>query len=521
MKKDNIDKLYQEKLKNFNEVPDEKVWKAISNSLDKKKKSRPIIPIWWKLGGVAAILAILLYVFIPFKSDQNTDQIITDVESAPSLDNSRESDVENILPAENNEDGSSVVNSSEVTTESGNSNSASDTNKSAIGGQNIETSIATSSEKPNMKTERNNSDNSKTTEAETTNTFVRSENTPHEVTKDEITKNIKAQQNPETETTEIAANINPPVKNSVLEVEDTTISNNIQKDTPLKEAVVADGATNLIEKKEEEDLKSTMGKKSIYDEIEKSQETKVAQTNSNKWSVGPSIAPVYFNSFGDGSPIHSNFVSNSKSGNVNLSYGLMVSYDINKKLSIRSGLHKVDYGYDTNEISFSASLTASTNDQINNINYAPTSKNLVVRNMEDSNLSEQASSMEIAAQSPTRSGRMIQNFGYLELPLELNYALLDNKFGINVIGGLSSLFLVDNSVVLEANGNTVEMGEANNINDVNLSTNIGFGFNYKFSPTFQLNLEPMFKYQLNTFNETSGNFQPFSIGVYTGLNFKF
>ena len=264
-----------------------------------------------------------------------------------------------------------------------------------------------------------------------------------------------------------------------------------------------------------------MGKKSIYDEIEKSQETEVAQNNSNKWSVGPSIAPVYFNSFGSGSPIHSNFVSNSKSGNVNLSYGLMVSYDISKKLSIRSGLHKVDYGYDTNEISFSASLTASTNDQIDNINYAPTSKNLVVRNMEDSNLTEQASSMVFQVQNPARSGRMIQDFGYLELPLEINYALLDRKFGINVIGGFSSLFLVDNSVVLEANGNTVEMGEANNINDVNLSTNIGFGLNYKFSPTLQLNLEPMFKYQLNTFSETAGDFQPFSIGVYTGLNFKF
>ena len=87
MKKENIDKLYQEKLKNFNEVPDERVWNAISNSLDKKKKSRPIIPIWWKLGGVAAIFVLLLYVFIPFENDQNTDQIITDVESSPSLDN--------------------------------------------------------------------------------------------------------------------------------------------------------------------------------------------------------------------------------------------------------------------------------------------------------------------------------------------------------------------------------------------------------------------------------------------------
>jgi hypothetical protein len=521
MKKENIDELYQEKMKNFNEVPDEKVWKAISNSLDKKKKSRPIIPIWWKLGGVAAIFAILLYVFIPFESDQNTDQIITDVESAPSLNNSRESDVEIILPADNNEDDSSVVNSSEVTNDSGNPNPASGVDSSANGGQDIETSIATSSEKTNSKTE-GNTDNSKTIAPETVITSVRSENTLNEITKDEVAQKVKEQQKPENKNTEIAANINSPVKDPVVPVQENNISNNnLKNDTPLKEAVIADGTGNLIKEKEEEDLKSDMGKKSIFDEIEKSQETEVAQSNSNRWSVGPSIAPVYFNSFGNGSPIHSNFVSNSKSGNVNLSYGLMVSYDISKKLSVRSGLHKVDYGYDTNEISFSASLTASTNDQINHINYVPTSKNLVVRNIEDNKLSEQASSLEFAAQSPARNGRMIQDFGYLELPLEINYALLDRKFGINVIGGLSSLFLVDNSVVLEANGNTVEMGEANNINDVNLSTNIGFGLNYKFSPTLQLNLEPMFKYQLNTFTETSGNFQPFSIGIYTGLNFKF
>jgi len=516
MKKENIDKLYQEKLKNFNEVPDERVWKAISTSLDKKKKSRPIIPIWWKLGGVAAILAILLSIFIPFESDQNTNQIITDVESAPSLDNSRINDVENILPADNKEDGNSVVNSSDAKKDTANPISVSDVNSPANELQDVENTIVTLSEKTNSKTEQN-TDNSTTPDPETAITSVRSEYTPSEIRKDEDAKIMKEERN-----TEIAANINTTVKDpAVIDSENNISKNNLQKDTPLKETAIANGVSNLSEEKEEEDQKSDMGKKSIFEEIEKSQETEVAQSNSNKWSVGPSIAPVYFNSFGNGSPIHSNFVSNSKSGNVNLSYGLMVSYDISKKLSIRSGLHKVDYGYDTNEISFSASLTASTSDQIDNINYVPTSKNLVVRNMEDSKLSEQASSMEFTAQSPARDGRMIQDFGYLELPLEINYALLDRKFGINVIGGLSSLFLVNNSVVLEANGNTVEMGEANNINDVNLSTNIGFGLNYKFSPTLQFNLEPMFKYQLNTFSETSGDFQPYSIGVYTGLNFKF
>ena len=36
-----------------------------------------------------------------------------------------------------------------------------------------------------------------------------------------------------------------------------------------------------------------------------------------------------------------------------------------------------------------------------------------------------------------------------------------------------------------------------------------------------LNLEPVFKYQLNTFTNTSGDFRPYFVGFYTGLSFKF
>jgi len=523
MKKEQIDKLYQEKLKDFNQVPDEKVWKAISTSLDKKKKSRPIIPIWWKLAGVAAILAVLLYVFIPFESAQNSNPIITDVESAPSLNNSEAKGGENLVPDDKDHDSNNVVNTTEVKEDRINTIPASKTESTIKDLRDMEAPVATSSEKTTIKTERN-SDNSLATVPESTAMApARSENTPSELRRDERSQTIIEKPYSDNKNTEIAASSNTKATTPVVvESSDDTISgDNFEKNMPAKVTEIPEDESNLIAEEKEEALRSDLGKKSIFDEIEKSQETEVTQTNSNKWSVGPSIAPVYFNSFGNGSPIHSNFVANSKSGNVNLSYGLMVSYDISKKLSIRSGLHKVDYGYDTNEISFSASLTASTNDQIDNINYVPTSKNLVVRNMEDSKLSEQVSSLEFTAQNPARNGRMIQDFGYLEFPLELNYALLDRKFGINVIGGLSSLFLVNNSVVLEADGNTVEMGEANNINDVNLSTNIGFGLNYKFTPTLQLNLEPMFKYQLNTFTQTAGNFQPFSVGVYTGLSFKF
>ncbi|HEX9600193.1 MAG TPA: hypothetical protein VF985_01760, partial [Mariniflexile sp.] len=115
-----------------------------------------------------------------------------------------------------------------------------------------------------------------------------------------------------------------------------------------------------------------------------------------------------------------------------------------------------------------------------------------------------------------------QALGYIEVPLEIQYALVNNKLGINVIGGFSSFFLSDNKIFSETEGGTrTFLGEASNINKVSYSANFGVGFNYRVSKKIDLNLEPMFKYQINTFNNTSGNFTPFFIGVYTGFAIKF
>jgi hypothetical protein len=236
------------------------------------------------------------------------------------------------------------------------------------------------------------------------------------------------------------------------------------------------------------------------------------------------VAPVYFDAIGEGSPVHSIFVPNSKSGDLNLSYGLSVAYEISNKLKIRSGLHRVDYGYSTNGVEFSSSLESSAIGQIANVNYSATAKNIVVAsNATESGLDTMVAliAQDFSGQGLSQNGTMAQQFGYLEVPVELEYALIDKKFGVNIIGGISSLFLVDNSISLSSGELTTEMGEANNVNDLNFSTNVGIGLNYKFTSKVQLNVEPVFKYQLNTFSQTDGTFQPFTIGVYSGISFKF
>ena len=129
--------------------------------------------------------------------------------------------------------------------------------------------------------------------------------------------------------------------------------------------------------------------------------------------------------------------------------------------------------------------------------------------------------IDVTAPSPEREGRMVQQFGYLEVPLELQYALVDRTWGLNLIGGMSSLFLIDNSVSLASEGTSTEIGEASNMNAVNFSTNLGLGVYYRLTPKLQINMQPMVKLHLNTFTETSGSFRPYTVGVYSGLNFRF
>ncbi|MDT0606184.1 outer membrane beta-barrel protein [Croceitalea rosinachiae] len=478
MEKNNLDNLFKDNLKNFNEVPEEGVWKKIEASLDKNKKNR-VVPIWWQLGGVAALLAILFYVVNPFGSNEGNETIIiTDIQNTKT-DN--ENDMKEISPISEEKEGVQPV---EVTSNS--------TEKS-------KTSLAKSTQKTISK---DNKDQQQGLVASNDNIK----------TKKELSNRLQ-----------MAEIQNDTISNQQAIAEVSTLN---EKSSLKNSQIENQNSLEIDEENAVGQVDKTNGtKKSIYDAIaEQNQDEKevIIEKNQNRWAMGPSVAPVYFDAQGQGSPIHSNFATNSKSGSLNLSYGLQVSYGVSKKLSIRTGVHKVDFGYDTNDVVFSSSLQASTSDLIDNISYSQASRNLVV----ESKSRSQAATNDVAfsefnAASPALEGRMVQQMGYLEVPLELNYALIDKKFGVNVIGGVSSLFLIDNSVSLESGGLVTEMGSANNVNNVNFSTNVGLGFNYDFSSKIQLNLEPVFKYQLNTFSETAGRFRPYSIGVYSGINFKF
>nr|WP_297784510.1 outer membrane beta-barrel protein [uncultured Allomuricauda sp.] len=487
MGKKNLEQLFKERFQDFQDVPDQKVWNSIEASLDKKKQKKRAIPIWWGLGGIAAAIAIMLLVLKPFAEEPINKYEISDKENTLVPSSSKiteENSSEDVnKPPMVSEKGESLVNDSEIKkTENQKGNQS-------IDNRMVESSVAAVAENTASKSNGNNvfdkaQANTKVSESQ----IIQSKKDDGSVTNEAIAiKNSESK---------------PVLRQPIGEISENT--NQIAQNT---------------EKKEEAE------KQSIYDAIEEQkdiEEEVIATNKPGKWSVGPSLAPVYFDASGDGSPVGPDFSTNSKSGQLNLSYGLTVAYELGKKLKIRSGVHRVDYGYSTNDVVFSSTLRAASTDKIANIDYNQNSTSIIVQSKENAKSSPAISSKEIAlSEAPSLDGKMVQQLGYIEVPLEINYAVLDKKFGVDLIGGVSSLFLVDNSVLLESNNLVTEMGEANNINSLNFSANVGMGLNYQFSPKIRINVEPVFKYQLNTFSNVSGNFQPYSIGVYSGFSFRF
>jgi hypothetical protein len=519
MSKKNLDELFQEKFLDFKEMPDERVWQSIEASLNRKKK-KGILPLWWQLGGIAAALVLGLLLFNPFGTAILPENQISDVNPQVSPkehedDTNKEDSIRKEEAVEAHKD--DVLKKSGIAQPNNNDGlAASDAEhkKEQLGN-------ATPQKRSIEATGKNPLDAPNGTIAVGHDPLYPKDKTGN-MNKNDATEQIVKKEVPQKENG--IATTHAKSTNQEMQIqEDSNITNRpnnkVLPNTSNNTAI----AQQKVEKQGQDTPPEEMVKKSIFENLEISDQEALVEKPIKRWSAGPSIAPVYFNALGQGSPVHSIFVPNSKSGEINLSYGVTVAYAISNKLSVRSGLHRVDYGYDTNDIAFSSSLVASTNGQIDNIDYRPTSKNLVLssKTARLANNEAPSNALDASAQNPAKEGIMSQQFGYLELPVELNYALLDRKFGLNLIGGFSSLLLTDNTVELTSGTLTMEMGEANNINSLNFSTNIGLGMNYKFNQNLQLNIEPMFKYQLNTFSETDGTFRPYSIGVYSGLSFRF
>ena len=253
-----------------------------------------------------------------------------------------------------------------------------------------------------------------------------------------------------------------------------------------------------------------------------------------KWSIAALATPTYYGKINSGSDQLSKQIMSSEQAVVSYTGGVALSYKVNKRLSIQSGLFYSSVGQELEGINSFAGfqkydytkgdhnfevLTTNGSVYTNNADvflFADGNSERLITNYNNDVFDPQKASLEYI------NNTMKQSFSYLELPLFLRYKFIDRTVDFNLIGGVSYNLLVDNSVYTVIDGSKYMIGTTEGLNMFSISSSLGMGMEYKFSEQLSLNLEPTFRYYLNTFNNAAGtHFHPYSFGIFSGISYKF
>ncbi|SKB52401.1 hypothetical protein SAMN05660776_1627 [Salegentibacter holothuriorum] len=484
----NIDRLYQEKFRDFAPEPNPELWNKIAGKLKEKDEKKPfILPLWMKLGGVAAVLALVLGGYYFSQNNFTGTNVVFEVEESakpqinfPEINKNEK--FTNALEVLKNNIKETIYSTAE------DSKNSSSNNNSALATQNTnreaEKSEISSLAKEN--TSHTITDNLKQKDAAIAEENIQGSEKGHIQHQDFINPDSKNEEQ---------------LSNGIALKE--TESNNKENKLSTKDSLQVAKELAQIEAEKKLDKEGDM----------------LAKTAKKKLRLSTFAAPVFYDNIGKGSSIDPEFAGNNTNSEVSMAYGMNLAYAISDKIKIRSGISKVAMSYNIEDIVFSPGVAASS---INTINYDKKNNNPQLNSVQSgsSNSPNSESQFDLAPLSRSIPGELNQQFGFIEVPLEIEYSLIDRKIGLNIIAGGSSLFLDENSIQVNANNQNTRLGEANNINKVSFSTNIGVGLDYKLTDSFKLNVEPIFKYQLDTFDNTPG-VRPFYFGVYSGVSFSF
>jgi hypothetical protein len=544
----NIERLFQKKFKDFEALPPEDSWDFIADRLHKKKKKR-IIPIWFQLSGVAASILLVGGLIWNFTAQNKTEQLplfentivngketnnneinsktkfstdeslVYDSKEKNNEKNSLESDQqnnnkskiykENLLNKQNkiNSGKTNTIityNELEKNTDSNYKRKKKSNNnfkQQRFARENSETVVVSNGKKSTTKRKSKYKSNK-------SNVGFENEISTDLIVADKSSKEQQIMKN------DIDAFFEQSTTNKTLVTNNDSINSETNNTNVLASTEIICKDSTLIA----EVLKETNPLEELLKEKEVGKNEDEKEEKRSKWAISTNASPVYFNSLAEGSSIDEQFNSNSKNYTTTLSIGLAGSYAINDKLSLKTGVNSINLSYNTNDVLFESRMREVDN------NIPTISRNANASNMVFS--SKNGTVNEISGDVENviidnNIGALKQNISYIEVPLELSYKLIDKKFGVEIIGGMSTLFLNQNNISLVTNGLEMEVGRANNLNNIHFSSNVGLGFKYSFWKSFNANFQPMFKYQINTFNQNSSNFKPYFIGLYSGISFSF
>ena len=480
--KKDVGKAINEKLSALKQTPNEKVWQNIQHELQKKKKRRIAFFFFW--GGTIGLLffgtisAYCLYnqnsVPKDFPHHNTTDITVVDFQK-------NSSDKDNLTNKNNHNLKNENPDNTEKSTRIGNS---SNNEKASI------------NEKSILIIESDNKNNSNTKKVAIGKSTLKTN-----------LKSIKKSNSFKKKSSLISRNKNSKWnkkskhKKGNLAKKRTHLYQNLDALKVTNSAIVYNSMEKTItDTKKEKDTTSAKKPKEKTKNITmfpKDSIQKDSALSYKKFDVDVFISPSYYGYSSKKSILDSRLDSNSKSGEIKLSFGIGLSYDLTEKFSVRIGYGKTNLSF----ITKNALINVGNYDGINY--YANNSNQSIYT------ASNNAETMNIT-----------QKISYSEIPLEVSYKFYDKKIGLKGIFGFSYLYLNDNSITIKtSNGFSQEIGETADLSNIALSINMGAGMDYKIFKNTKIFIEPMFNYQIKAL--AKNNYNPYYIGIRTGIRYSF
>ena len=251
-------------------------------------------------------------------------------------------------------------------------------------------------------------------------------------------------------------------------------------------------------------------------------------TNVSHWSVGCQFSPVY--TFRDITQSRSEGLkesyNNLEEALLAFSGGVNVQFTPRNRLSIHSGIYYSRMGQRINEILFYPNGSVANREGVYIIK---NSTGEIESTLPDVTFADKKTNRVFPIIPPQQlpnikpvNADIVQNFEYLEIPLIFKYKLIDKKMDFQLLGGFSTNFLMGNKAFVWHDNEKIPIGKTADIYTFNFSSTFGFSFEYGLSNKLSLNLEPTFKYYLNSVNKRALlHTHPYSIGIFSGLSYDF
>jgi len=349
----------------------------------------------------------------------------------------------------------------------------------------------------------------------------------------------------------------PLTENKTFNLADNTIDNKsktnlikkdneISEDIPINEAITEENKNNeivesvfievqnneeiqILPDQEEEKILITdneLANLDLYQRSEVDNNLGIENKKQLKWSVGAQFAPVISYRDISGNNQQNSTINNTESelngteeSLLSYSGGVDISYNIGKRWSIQSGVYLSRIGQVNNDaLNFKQSNSEYL---LYAINTSTGDINLVFEKVPE-DIRKINPPKDTLESIDVSNIKVVQNFDLFEIPLVVKYKILNNKFGINVSGGLSPAYLIGNNTNLEVDGEKYNVGSSANLNTMIFNTIFSLGINYALSQKLSVNMEPTFKYSLNPINNNSQfNYHPYYFSWFAGIRYSF